>query len=79
MTVTKFESPVNLDRRSVAVSESYSGGTGCLNWAHPGLRGFRGGNSPVLPGPLHLPTALPYIVAVAISFRTNSPMMSEGL
>jgi hypothetical protein len=32
-------------------SESLTRGTGCLNWARPGLWGFRVGNRPVLPGP----------------------------
>jgi hypothetical protein len=32
------------------LSESFSRGTGCLNWARPGLWGLRVGNRPVLPG-----------------------------
>ena len=31
-------------------SETLTGGTGCLNWARPGLWGFRVGDCPVLPG-----------------------------
>jgi len=32
------------------LSETLTGGTGCLNWARPGLWGFRVGDCPVLPG-----------------------------
>jgi len=32
------------------LSETLTRGTGCLNWARPGLWGLRAGNCPVLPG-----------------------------
>jgi hypothetical protein len=41
------------NRSRLELSETYSRGTGCLNWARPGLWGLRGGNSPVLPGPFY--------------------------
>ena len=34
----------------ILLSETLTRGTGCLNWARPGLWGFRVGNRPVLPG-----------------------------
>jgi len=32
------------------LSETLTRGTGCLNWARPGLWGLRVGDCPVLPG-----------------------------
>jgi len=32
------------------LSETFFRGTGCLNWARPGLWGLRVGDCPVLPG-----------------------------
>jgi hypothetical protein len=33
------------------LNETLTRGTGCLNWARPGLRGFQVGNHPVLLDP----------------------------
>ena len=37
----------------VYLSETLTGGTGCLNWARPALWGLRGSNPPILPGVKH--------------------------
>ena len=38
------------DNALISLSETLTRGTGCLNWARPGLWGFRAGDCPVLPG-----------------------------
>jgi hypothetical protein len=65
----------------IVYSETLTRGTGCLNWARPGLWGLRVGNCPVLPGSLRFKKAqkrsllrrgTPHVFAPALTRTANS-------